>query len=60
MLSVRRIILWQAAALLSAIGLAVTLSYFFPVISFIAALQEACDELGRLGGDLLPAAFWSL
>ena len=49
MLNVRRVIFWQAAAVVGAIALAVTLSRFFPVVSFVEALQEACDELGRLG-----------
>ncbi len=57
MVSVRRIILWQAAALLSAIGLAVTLSYFFPVISFIAALQEAVMSWGAWAAICYPLLF---
>jgi uncharacterized membrane protein YdjX (TVP38/TMEM64 family) len=57
MLSARRIILWQAAALLSAIGLAVTLSQFFPVISFIAMLQEGVMSWGVWAAICYPLLF---
>ena len=46
MLSARRVIFWQAAAVVCAIALAVTFSHFFPVVSFIAALQERVMSWG--------------
>src|SRR5947207_1696355 len=57
MLSARRIILWQAAALLSAVGLAVMLSHFFPVMSFIAALQEGVMSWGVWAVICYPLLF---
>ena len=57
MLSARRIILWQAAALLSAIGLAVMLSHFFPVMSFIAAFQEGVMSWGVWAVICYPLLF---
>ena len=57
MLSARRIILWQAAALLGAIALAVTLSHFFPVITFIAALQERVMNWGVWAAICYPLLF---
>lgn len=57
MLSAGRIILWQAAALLGAIALAVTLSHFFPVISFIAALQERVMSWGVWAAICYPLLF---
>jgi len=50
MLRVRRSFYWQVAGLVLAIGVGFALSRFFP----------ACDELGRMGRDLLPVAFRNL
>jgi uncharacterized membrane protein YdjX (TVP38/TMEM64 family) len=57
MLSARRFILWQAAAVLGAIALAVTLSHFFPVVSFIAALEERVMSLGVWAAIFYPLLF---
>src|SRR5215472_13817580 len=54
MLSVPRVILWQAAAILCGIALAVALSRFFPVVSFIAALQEHVMNWGAWAGICYP------
>jgi hypothetical protein len=56
-LTVRRVIFWQGAAVVAAIALAVTLSRFFPVVSFVEALQEEASSLWEavsssgFGGD---------
>jgi uncharacterized membrane protein YdjX (TVP38/TMEM64 family) len=55
--SVRRAIFWQAAALLCAIALAVTLSHFFPVVGFIEALQALVMNLGAWAGICYPLLF---
>ena len=57
MLSVPRVILWQAAAILCGIALAVALSRFFPVVSFIAALQEHVMSWGAWAGICYPLLF---
>src|SRR5262245_49200739 len=46
MLSVRRVVFWQAAAVVCAIALTLALSRFFPVISFVEALQERVMSWG--------------
>ena len=56
-LSVRRMIFWQAAAMVSAIALAVALSRFFPVVSFVAALQERVMSWGAWAGICYPLLF---
>jgi uncharacterized membrane protein YdjX (TVP38/TMEM64 family) len=56
-LSVRRIIFWQAAAVVAAIALAVTLSRFFPVVSFVEALQERVMSWGAWAGICYPLLF---
>ena len=57
MLSVRRVILWEAAAAVCAIGLAVAFSRFFPVVSFIEALQARVMSWGALAGVCYPLLF---
>jgi uncharacterized membrane protein YdjX (TVP38/TMEM64 family) len=56
-LSVRRVIFWQAAAVVAAIALAVTLSRFFPVVSFVEALQERVMSWGAWAGICYPLLF---
>src|SRR5262249_25904908 len=63
MLSFPRVILWQAAAIVCGIALAVALSRFFPVVSFIAAFQERVMSWGAWAGicsSLFFAFFSSL
>lgn len=55
--SVRRVIFWQAAAVAFAIALAVTLSLYFPVVSFIEALQERVMSWGAWAGICYPLLF---
>src|SRR4029077_1004935 len=55
--SVRRMIFWQAAAIVSAIALAVALSRFFPVVSFVVALQERVMSWGAWAGICYPLLF---
>ena len=57
MLSVRRVIFWQAAAVVAAIALAVTLSRFFPVVSFVESLQERVMSWGAWAGICYPLLF---
>ena len=57
MLNVRRVILWQTAAVVSAIALAVTLPRFFPVVSFVEALQERVMSWGAWAGICYPLLF---
>jgi uncharacterized membrane protein YdjX (TVP38/TMEM64 family) len=56
-LNVRRVILWQAVAVACAIALAVALSRFFPVVSFVAALQERVMSWGAWAGICYPLLF---
>lgn len=56
-LSARRVIFWQGAAVVAAIALAVTLSRFFPVVSFIEALQERVMSWGAWAGICYPLLF---
>ena len=56
-LNVRRVIFWQAVAVACAIALAVTLSRFFPVVSFVAALQERVMSWGAWAGICYPLLF---
>jgi uncharacterized membrane protein YdjX (TVP38/TMEM64 family) len=56
-LSVRRVIFWQAAAVVAAIALAATLSRFFPVVSFVEALQERVMSWGAWAGIFYPLLF---
>jgi uncharacterized membrane protein YdjX (TVP38/TMEM64 family) len=56
-LSVRRIIFWQGAAAVAAIALTVTLSRFFPVITFVEALQERVASWGAGGAICYPLLF---
>ncbi len=57
MLSVRRVILWQVAAVVAAIALAIALSRFFPVVSFVEALQERVMSWGAWAGVCYPLLF---
>lgn len=57
MLNVRRMILWQAAAVVCAIALAMALSRFFPVISFVATVQERVMSSGAWAGICYPLLF---
>ena len=50
-------IFWQAVAVVCAIALAVALSHFFPVISFVAGLQERVMSLGAWAGICYPLLF---
>ena len=56
-LSVRRVIFWQGAAIVAAIALAVMLSRFFPVVSFIEALQERVMSWGAWAAICYPLLF---
>ena len=57
MLSVRRVIFWQAAAVVCAIGIALALSRFFSVLSFIEALQARVMSWGAWAGICYPLLF---
>ena len=57
MLNFYRVILWQAVAVGCAIGLAVALSHFFPIISLVAALQEHVISWGAWAGICYPLLF---
>jgi uncharacterized membrane protein YdjX (TVP38/TMEM64 family) len=57
MLSVRRVIFWQAVAIVCAIAVAVILSRFFPVVSFIATLQDRVMSWGAWAGICYPLLF---
>lgn len=57
MLSVRRVIFWQAAAVVCAIALAVAVSRFFPVVSFIEGLQARVISWGGWAGVCYPLLF---
>src|SRR5438477_12671799 len=56
-LSVRRVIFWQGAAVVAAIALAITLSRFFPVVSFVEALQGRVMSWGAWAGICYPLLF---
>ena len=57
MLNIRRVIFWQAIAVACAIALAVALSHFFPVINFVAGLQERVMSWGAWAGICYPLLF---
>ena len=57
MLSVHRAIFWQATAVVCAIALAVALSRFFPVVSFIEALQARVMSWGAWAEICYPLLF---
>ena len=57
MLSVRRVISWQIIAIACAVALAVALSRFFPVVNFVAALQERVMSWGAWAGVCYPLLF---
>jgi uncharacterized membrane protein YdjX (TVP38/TMEM64 family) len=56
-LRVRRVFFWQAAAVVCAIALAVALSRFFPVVTFVEALQEHVMTWGAWAGICYPLLF---
>jgi len=56
-LSVRRVIFFQAAAIVFAIAFAVMLSRFFPVVGFIEALQVRIMSWGAWAGICYPLLF---
>jgi uncharacterized membrane protein YdjX (TVP38/TMEM64 family) len=56
-LTVRRVILWQGAAVVAAIALAVTLSRFFPVVTFVETLQDRVMSWGAWAGICYPLLF---
>jgi uncharacterized membrane protein YdjX (TVP38/TMEM64 family) len=57
MLSVRRVVLCQAAAIVCAIAFAGALSRFFPVVGFIEALQVRIMSWGAWAGICYPLLF---
>jgi uncharacterized membrane protein YdjX (TVP38/TMEM64 family) len=56
-LNVRRVLFWQAVGVVCAIALALALSRFFPVVSFVAALQERVMSWGAWAGICYPLLF---
>jgi uncharacterized membrane protein YdjX (TVP38/TMEM64 family) len=56
-LNVRRVIFSQVVAVVCAIGLALALSHFFPIVSFVAALQERVMRWGAWAGICYPLLF---
>src|SRR3954454_21497146 len=57
MLSVHRVIVFQATAIVCAIAFAVALSRFFPVVGFIEALQVRIMTWGAWAGICYPLLF---
>lgn len=57
MLSVRRMIFWQAAAVVCATVLAVALCRFFPIVSFTTALQQRVMSWGVWAVICYPLLF---
>lgn len=56
-LNVRRMVFWQALAVVCAIALAAALSRFFPVVNIVAALQERVMSWGAWAGICYPLLF---
>jgi len=56
-LNVRRVIFWQAVPVVCAIALVVALSRVFPVITFVAGLQERMMRWGAWAGICYPLLF---
>jgi uncharacterized membrane protein YdjX (TVP38/TMEM64 family) len=56
-LNARRLILWQAAAVVCAVALALALLHLFPVVGFVAALQERVIGWGAWAGICYPLLF---
>jgi uncharacterized membrane protein YdjX (TVP38/TMEM64 family) len=56
-LSVRRVILWEGVAAVGAIALAMALSRFLPVVTFVEALQERVMSWGAWAGICYPLLF---
>jgi uncharacterized membrane protein YdjX (TVP38/TMEM64 family) len=50
-------IFWQAVAVVCAIALALALSHFFPVVSFVSGLQERVMSWGAWAGICYPLLF---
>ena len=57
MLKVSRAICWQVGALVIAIALAILLSGFLPIVSFIEASQQRVMSWGAWGGVCYPLLF---
>src|SRR5207244_4928944 len=57
MLRIRRVIFWQAIAVAFAIALAIALSHFFPVVTFVDALRERVMDWGAWAGIFYPLLF---
>src|SRR5947199_7106062 len=57
MLKVSRAICWQVGALVIAIALAILLSGFLPIVSFIEASQQRVMSWGAWGGICYPLLF---
>jgi uncharacterized membrane protein YdjX (TVP38/TMEM64 family) len=57
MLSARRAIFWQAIAVAGGIAIAVALSRFFPVVSFVEAVQAGVMSWGAWAGICYPLLF---
>jgi len=55
--SVRRVIFWQVAAVVAAIAVALTLSRFFPIVSFVEGLQHRVMGWGAWAGICYPLLF---
>src|SRR6185369_11871274 len=56
-LNVRRMVFWQGVAVVCAIALALALSRFFPVVGFVATLQERVMSWGAWAGICYPLLF---
>jgi len=56
-LNVRRMVFWQAVAVLCAIALAVAFSRFFPLVTFVAAVQERVMNWGAWAAICYPLLF---
>jgi len=56
-LNVRRVIFWQAVPVVCAIALMVALSRVFPVVTFVAGLQERMMSWGAWAGICYPLLF---
>jgi len=57
MLKIRRSLYWQVAALVIAVALVFALSRFFPIVDFIATLQERVMGLGAWAAICYPLLF---
>jgi uncharacterized membrane protein YdjX (TVP38/TMEM64 family) len=57
MLNVSRAICWQLGALVIAVGMAIVLSHFLPIVSFIEASQQSVMSRGAWGAVFYPLLF---